>query len=820
MPFSDLIESIRIYYPALLLDDVVEEKVRATCRTVFGFLTGLLIVVVLFTLFYKDSFLAPYTFLIQPLFFIIFAIWLDILLLSAFYNFYYFKDIIPVIKEGGLEGGSLPLTFAVAQIVYHTEDDVTAGFARSPQGQHIFKRLGLDYLAVAHFLSSRKNRLLPNGMMFPGGVRVTLLTYARAVFGADKELSQFLFSLGVQEKEYVGAATWVEKVEERRKRFERFWGKDVLGRIPSIGRTWSYGQIFTLQKYAEEFTFGIPPSESGVSKEIDGVESVLARNKGANAMIVAESGSGELNIVYGLVEKIKKGTVLPPLEGKKIFRVMGGDLVDAFPTKQAFENEFVKIMDEAVHAGNIIILFQDMPGFVENTKNVGSDLASLLYPYLTSQNIQIIGIADRFRFHERIENNTALMNSFEVVRLEERDTLTIIALLEEEVFHIERGTGLFFTYQALEAVAESAERYFTEGVLLDKARDILAELPAKMKKEKRYIVTKNDVLSLVETKSGVPQEGMVKAAEKDKLLNLERVLEGRIIGQHEAIVAIANAMRRARAGLRNPGRPIGSFLFLGPTGVGKTETAKVLSEVFFGLEAPMLRLNMFEYAGEGALARLVGSFESGKPGALASLLRDHKYGVLLLDEFEKTSPEVLNMFLQILDEGVFTDMVGKKVNARNVIIIATSNAGSDLIFELVGSGKNIESAKDTIIETIIKNGTFKPELVNRFDDVILFHPLQESDLKSIARLLIQKLGTRLKEQGIRLNVTDDLVAFVAKGGFDQKFGARPMNRVLQDHVEKLLAEKLIRGEIQKGATVEVYSSHDGLDSLAIREVGV
>jgi ATP-dependent Clp protease ATP-binding subunit ClpC len=713
----------------------------------------------------------------------------------------------------------VPLTYEVAQIVYHTqESDLTESFAESPYGFSVLNRLGLDAEAVSHFLSSRKNKIASTAIIFPGSERVTGPRYARAIFKGDAEFAQFLFTLSVQEKEFIGAAEWVSRLSERRKRQERWWGKDQLGKIPGIGKSWAYGQIFTLKQYSEEFEFGIAPEESTVQKEIEELEGVLARSKEANALIVADPGTGEMNIVYGLVGKIQKGTSLPSLEGKRVFKLNVNAIIDAFGEKAAFEKEFLKVLTEAQSAGNIILVIADLPGVLESARSIGSEISGLMYPFLVSSDLQVIGVSGKERFHESIERNVGLMNAFEVVRLEQEDEGSVIFFLEEEILRMETRTSLFFTYQAVQAIAESAARFFSEGSAIDKAKDLMLELPAVVRRAKRNIVLKADVLSLVEAKTGVPAEGVVKKDEQQKLLNLEAILHQRVIGQEEAIIAISNAMRRARAGLRNPNKPIGSFLFLGPTGVGKTETAKALSETFFGAAAPMLRLDMSEYAGADALSRLIGSYEAGRAGVLASMLRDQKYGVLLLDEFEKTTPEVMNLFLQILDEGFFSDMLGKKVSARNVIVIATSNAGSDVIFKSVQEGKNLENEKSRIIDALIARASFKPELLNRFDGVILFHPLTQSEVAKVAVLLIDRLSKLMKEQGVHLQVTDDLVHFIAEEGYDPKFGARPMQRVLQESVEKLLAEKMIRGDIRKGATVELVTSATNPTGLEVRAV--
>ncbi|MCR4336425.1 MAG: AAA family ATPase, partial [Candidatus Omnitrophica bacterium] len=260
---------------------------------------------------------------------------------------------------------------------------------------------------------------------------------------------------------------------------------------------------------------------------------------------------------------------------------------------------------------------------------------------------------------------------------------------------------------------------------------------------------------------------------------------------------------RARSDIENPDRPMGSFLFLGPTGVGKTETTKALAASFFGSEDTVIRLDMSEYQTSDALKRLIGSFEDNRPGVLSSKLREQSYGVLLLDEFEKTSREVLDLFLQILDEGFFSDSSGKRVNARNLIIIATSNAGSDLIWNMMLEGKGLMEEKDKIVNEIINRGLFKPELLNRFDGVILFHPLTAEDLKKIAGFMLVKLQKRLATKGIELVINDALLKAVTRAGTDPQFGARPMNRAIQEKVEQVIAKKMISGEVKAGSRLEL-----------------
>ncbi|TRZ53122.1 ATP-dependent Clp protease ATP-binding subunit, partial [bacterium] len=347
------------------------------------------------------------------------------------------------------------------------------------------------------------------------------------------------------------------------------------------------------------------------------------------------------------------------------------------------------------------------------------------------------------------------------------------------------------------------ENYITEGVMPDKATDLLMEIPTYMNQKGVNLIDKNAVLDFVRFKTKIPV-GEIHEEEKGKLDNLEAELHKRIVGQNDAVVAISDTMRRARAGVRDPKKPIGSFLFLGPTGVGKTETAKALAAVYFDNEEKMARLDMSEYQGDDALERLIGSFESGKPGTLSMLVKNFPYGVLLLDEFEKTNPEVQNLFLQVLDEGFFSDMGGHRVNVKNIIFIATSNAGSDLMYESITHGEDIHALKQFIIDSIIKKGTLKPELLNRFDGVILFNPLERKDIIQVARIMAENLKKRLREeQSIDLIINDALIDALVKEGLDPLFGGRPMARAIKDKVEKLIAKKIIDGELKTGMTVEL-----------------
>ena len=374
----------------------------------------------------------------------------------------------------------------------------------------------------------------------------------------------------------------------------------------------------------------------------------------------------------------------------------------------------------------------------------------------------------------------------------------------EKALALEKDYKIIFSFASLRNVAISADRYVSVGEMPGKALDMLVEIAPAMASRGTLIIKEQDVSAFVSEKTGITS-GPIKKDEAEKIEKLEETLHKRVVGQNIAISSIASAMRRARSGLTKPNRPLASFLFLGPTGVGKTETSKALAESFFNTEERMLRLDMSEYNGADALSRLIGSFSENRSGVLAGKVRDNPYGVLLLDEFEKAARDVLDLFLQILDEGMFSDAFGKRVNCRNLIIIATSNAGSGLIWEAIKTKKDLKEEQPQIIDAIIKERVFKPELINRFDGVVLFSPLQSAELKVIARLELQKLAKRLREQEIELMITEDLLNYLVAKGSDPQFGARALNRAIQNTVEDIIARRIVSGEVKAGSKVEITS---------------
>lgn len=629
------------------------------------------------------------------------------------------------------------------------------------------------------------------------------------VFNHDPVFREFIISKQADEESLASTARWIERQITREDEENRWWSHELLGRIQGLAKTWAYGPVFTLMQFAarvsDDTALMAPIVMTGRENEIKLLEQALLTQENANVIIVGEPGAGKETLILGLTQMILQGKIFPELESKRVFQLSGPSLVATGKTKGNIEAILINILNEAVRAGDIILVIDQFPEFVQSLDSIGVISAQILQPYFASNALHIIAMADVTPFRKVIESNAAIMAHFqkiEVLQPDEKELMPILQEIAPAIETLARGNVLL-TYPALKKIAEAGVRYLVEGALPERAITLMQELVNYASSRHVTLIGPELVAEYIGKKTKIPL-GAITKEEQEKLLNLEDRLHDHVINQTEAINAIANTIRRARAGIGEPKRPIGSFLFLGPTGVGKTETAKALATVYFGKEDAMIRFDMTEYQTEGSIERLIGSFEKNEPGILASRLRSSPYGTLLLDEFEKADKKVVDLFLQILDEGFFSDAFGEQVNMRNTIIIATSNAGAQMIWHLVEDNIDPSTKKSAIIAEIQQEGKFKPELLNRFDAIIIFQPLSQEHLHHVARLMLKKLEGRLKEQqNITFVTTDELVEETVRLGYDPTFGARPMRRFIQDKIEKVIAEKIIKGELIRGGSIAI-----------------
>ncbi|MSR76071.1 MAG: ATP-dependent Clp protease ATP-binding subunit [Candidatus Ryanbacteria bacterium] len=623
---------------------------------------------------------------------------------------------------------------------------------------------------------------------------------------ADTSFAEFLFAHEVKREDLEGAALWVEAEFEEEYARTRWWSRARLARIPGIGKDLGYGYTWTLNQYSHDLSYGTTHFAREARKdEIERVEEVLARNAQANVLLVGEEGSGKHAVLEGLAEWIRTGHAHPALEHKRVVFFDSSSVVAGAQTKGAFESLMIQMFNEAVGAGNILLVIENFPSFIASAHELGVDVVTLLEPYMAGSAIQIVALSDTDSFHRDLESNGKIMKLFEKVTLEEPTRERTLGMLQDALGVIEPHTRKFFTYPALLRAYELADRFITTGAMPEKAIDLLQQAASAVPTD-RIVIMPSDIDTVVEKKTHIPTT-IAEPEERSKLLHLEELIGARVIGQARAVHAVSDALRRARSGLRASTRPVGSFLFLGPTGVGKTETAKALAFTYFGGEESMFRFDMSEYQGVDGIEKLIGSRDAHDPGILVSRLREKPFSLLLFDEFEKASHEVHNLFLQILDEGLFSDGAGKKVSARETMIIATSNAGANIIWDLLKEGKELADIEGRVIDAIRRERIFSPELLNRFDATIVYRPLDKSELTQVAMLLLQDLMKRLQKQEIIFEPTPELAARVVEIGYDPTFGARPMRRAIADRVEQVIAKKILEGKLKRGDTFR-FSAED------------
>lgn len=784
MSFRELKEISRPHFYCLSLDRVFPKNWRDALRKISA-----LAALVFFALSF-DS-LPLYFNKADGLFFLSIFIYLTLSFLEFFYKSRRGENI----------------DYALSSLLFATDEiDATRVIFESQVGAEILIRSGLPSQIFKNFIYAERTPLIASALNL-SAPSFNLSSYIETLYKADKFLQSFLSQNSVNQNEFVGAAAWTMRREEKRRQLERFWSRKNLGSIPSIGTSWSYGIAADLGKYGipleNTLNLSLFDVENGYrTEEVTALENILERSDEANAIIIDDDEKAVRDIVGRLLKKIKLGTSSPSIEHKNIIELDANALTANYKNKGELEAELLKILNQSVAASNVILYISDLSGFLSSAKNMGVNLPSLLSSYLSSPNLQVIASTTKADFHFFIEASPALLEKFERIIPVAAGVEASVSILLEQVSAIEKQYGFIFSYPAILALADGADRFISYGEMPGKAIDLLIEISPWAAEQKITLLKENDVNIFISEKTGIAA-GTVKGKEMEKIERLEELLHKRVVGQDEAINSIANAVRRARSGIGNPKRPLASFLFIGPTGVGKTEVSKALAESFFGDEKKMIRFDMSEYNGPEAISQLIGDFTMNKSGLLASRVRDNSYSVLLLDEFEKAAPDVLSLFLQILDEGIFTDALGRQVNCRNLIIIATSNAGSDLIWETIKSGKKLAGSRDFIINSVIKDKIFKPELLNRFDSVIFFHPLLNMELKNIARLELKKLAMRLKEKNIELVINEDVLNFLVEKGSDPQFGARSINRAIQNEIENLVARKIMSNQIKPGSKIEI-----------------
>ncbi|RMD51264.1 ATP-dependent Clp protease ATP-binding subunit, partial [Candidatus Parcubacteria bacterium] len=706
--------------------------------------------------------------------------------------------------------------FTIAEKMNAREVEAIHIFAGTLAGRSIsllFTRLGLTFDKIKDPLR-RKLRSLPTGKTYFGQKAQEIIAaalknacyYQRPKLGAielflaayenDEFLQELLFSLDVEEQELKNAVMWIRINEQLRERYLEFRKAASFKPTGNMNRAYTAAATPLLDRISRDLTryavYGRLPMLVGRDKELNNIFRAV-EGGGKSVVLVGEDGVGKTAIIAGIAEKMAAEDVPEILKDKRLVEISIPHIISSSTNPQ---ESLLAVLQEIGRSGNIVAVIENIDQLV-NTGS-GIDLASVLSTELDKGYTFVISTCTPQKYSSTLEQSV-LGRQLEAIKVEEPSRDEAIIILESKIGAIENKNKVVFTYEALAAMVDLSDRYMRESMLPAKAI-LIAEEVAHMvaKKGKEWaLVAKNDVAAIISEKTGVPVTN-VEQKESEKLLNLEDRIHERIVGQDEAVNAVAAALRRARVELRSDNRPIANFLFLGPTGVGKTELAKTTAEVYFGSEDAMLRFDMSEYQDKASVERLIGG--AGEPGLLTEAVRKKPFALLLLDELEKAHPDILNLFLQVMDDGRLTDGMGRTVDFTNVILIATSNAGTQYIQDAVQRGENVEQIKQALLENELKQ-VYRPEFLNRFDGIIVFKPLQPEDVVAIAYLLIQKVAKRLEAKGINFEATDEAVHELAQKGYDPKYGARPLRRVIQETVDNAIAKFLLQGKVGRRDTL-------------------
>lgn len=601
---------------------------------------------------------------------------------------------------------------------------------------------------------------------------------------------------------------WLDDIKTKIRKTKQWWRDENLLKYGSLARDWASSYTLLLDKYSTNFTDIIKERKALLNemvefdKEIEIIERILQKSSKNNVLIVGDLGVGRRKIISELARRSFLGISLSNINYKKVLLLDLQLIISATKSTQDFSLLLNKIFNEVVFSKNIILVIEDIHNYIGQEKKPGTiDISGILNNFLELEDFRLIGVTSFINFQKYIFPNEAFLSYFEKVELNSLSKENTIRVLQSLTFFLEKKYKVFITYSAIKAIVEYADKYLQQEAFPGKAINLLDDvIHYSIYTQKKFIILKKDVAEVIFQKTKIPV-GETEIDEANTLLNLEELIKKRLIGQEEAIKAVSSSLRRARSEITIKGGPMGGFLFLGPTGVGKTELSKVLANIYFGTEKRMIRVDMSEFQNITDVSRLIGS--TSEQGYLTTQVSENPFSLILLDEIEKAHPDILNLFLQILDEGYITDGVGRKINFKNTIIIATSNAGAKIILDSAGKKIDQKKLKEKLLKHIFENAIFKPEFINRFDAVVLFHSLTKKNLLDISELLLNNLKENLDKKNINLTITDELKKEITELSYKPEFGAREMKRVIQDNIEDKIAVSLLNDTIKAGDKIKI-----------------
>jgi len=794
-------QTLKDFRPFVTFNKVLSRRFLKRTRLIIFYLLTLSILYVIATLtIYPDGYHDRFVGLVL----ILTALWLEQIMIYAYSNSFYFKGLDSIIASAGKS--SRGITLEVAETLLPYQNDATAGFMQSLLGRRVAWQSGIDLGELDAWLSNpNRPKLSIDKIPLPENKTFTLISLAKWIEKNDRELAEFLLGQGVTGATLVKTAKWIVSTHHDSKRSERWYSRDNLSRHGGLGRELAFGRPYELEKYSKPIQnltnfSDLASAETHYIEEIEKIENTLARSKSSNVLLLGEAGVGKMDILLAVSKRLEEGRGLNALSGQHLLVLDIERLVMSNPNPTDLENALHFTLIQAANAGNCSIVINNLSEAIESVARYQVNLPVVLDEYLAIGTLHILATDTANNYHAILSPLGGFVRRFEQIIVEELSDEHVLSLLEKAALGLEGRNGVYFTHKALEAVLLGSKRSLQQEVLSDKALSYLEEIAISIVGSNTSLVTEELVYTYISKQTGIPM-GPISTGERDQLLRIEDELHRQVIGQDLAINSIARALRRARLHMRQNERPLGSFFFLGPTGVGKTETAKALSKLLFNHEDAMLRFDMSEYSQDDGLLKLIG--DRSHTGLLADRVREKPYAVLLFDEFEKANRSVHDLFLQILDEGFFTDGRGERVNLRTTVIIATSNAAADLIARTTKARMDAPAIESAVIDNLIENQIFRREFLNRFDDVIIFEPLNAEEYQQIAGLILGSLEKAVAAKGYRLEVGQELLNKLINESHDERFGARSLNRSITEHIEDIVTKKIIAGEVTPGQTIKI-----------------
>lgn len=662
----------------------------------------------------------------------------------------------------------------------------------TPPGKFVLSRCGIK----ADFLISRINNT--GQISFPHEPFTNFSQYIRLYTASDIWSEAELKKHGIGFSDLESAADWWDEVYHSRTEADQ----DVLHiSRPGLGLELLFGYTPQLNKYSVDLSAPRNFSSHLIGREklVTQMERVLT--SGNSLVLVGEPGVGKRTIILELAKKAMTGRLGSELLYKRFMELDYNFLLSDNLDINQKKNHLSQILKESSAAGNIVLVIKDIHRLTHSDVE-GVDFTDMFESHLEKRKLKIIAISSQTDYERFLMTNYRLRKYLQPVETVAVSKETALQILFEYLFDKEKEHKLMFTIQAVRRILDGSEDYITDTPFPEKALELADQIISFCQKNNIVEVKADSVDQVLTDVTGISVSNLTNS-QRQTLLDLESRLHQKLVGQNMAVTMIAKSLRSRDLGVKNSQRPVGSFLFLGPTGVGKTETAKTLAEIYYGSSDLILRFDMAEYAGPDGYSKLVGDSGQNTPGLLSVAIKKNPSSLLLLDEIEKAPREVFNLFLTILDEGQFSDPFGKKISCRHLFVIATSNAGAEFIRQQVNAGITGTDLQSKVLEEIQKKGFFSPEFINRFDGVIVYEPLTPADLVQIARLQLELLANRLKAQNIRLEITPGACEQIAKLGWEPQYGARPMRRLVDLEVGDLIATALLKGELNSGDKIRL-----------------